>query len=171
MIFAVVCNQEQLLTFASQGPLTGVIGDTYGPRIPILIGTFLHVFGLMMTSISHEFYQFFLAQSIVSAMGCSFLFFPSTYHLTSLCLFSIYREQIRNSLETLYHNTNTHSSTRSSRPILHHASRPCPRYRRLWLLHRWHNTPHHGRAPNPTDQLRLGYAQRRIPPARPARHW
>jgi hypothetical protein len=43
----------------------------------------------MMTSISHEYYQFFLAQSVCSAMGCSFLFFPSKlpqidlYHRTS----------------------------------------------------------------------------------------
>jgi MFS family permease len=62
-----------------QGPITGILGDTYGPRIPILIGSFLHVFGLMMTSISSKYYQFFLAQSVVSAVGCSFLFFPSTY--------------------------------------------------------------------------------------------
>jgi MFS family permease len=59
------------------GPLTGILGDIYGPRLPLLLGSFLHVFGLMMTSISHEYYQFFLAQSVVSATGCSFLFFPT----------------------------------------------------------------------------------------------
>jgi MFS family permease len=71
------------------GPLTGILGDTYGPRLPLLLGSFLHVFGLMMTSISHEYYQFFLAQSVVSAMGCSFLFFPSkTLHLSSHGLYA-----------------------------------------------------------------------------------
>ncbi|KAH5760898.1 hypothetical protein HBI16_185250 [Parastagonospora nodorum] len=59
------------------GPITGILGDTYGPRFPILLGSFLHVFGLMMTSISHEYYQIFLAQSVASAAGCSFLFFPT----------------------------------------------------------------------------------------------
>jgi nitrate/nitrite transporter NarK len=58
--------------------VTGILSDTYGPRIPIAIGSVLHVFGIMMASISHEYYQFFLTQSVVSAIGCSFLFFPST---------------------------------------------------------------------------------------------
>jgi MFS family permease len=58
------------------GPLVGKITDNYGPRIPLAIGTFLHIFGLMMTSISTEYYQFFLAQGVCSAIGCSFLFYP-----------------------------------------------------------------------------------------------
>jgi hypothetical protein len=66
------------------GPLVGLLTDNYGPRIPILVGTFLHVFGLMMTSISKEYYQFFLSQGVVSAVGCSFLFFSSMYHRSQL---------------------------------------------------------------------------------------
>jgi MFS family permease len=57
--------------------VTGILSDMYGPRIPIAIGSFMHVFGIMMASISHEYYQFFLTQSVVSAIGCSFLFFPT----------------------------------------------------------------------------------------------
>ncbi|EGX94163.1 monocarboxylate permease-like protein [Cordyceps militaris CM01] len=57
------------------GPLVGKMTDELGPRIPILIGSLLHIFGLMMTSISTEYYQIFLAQSVCSAMGCSFLFY------------------------------------------------------------------------------------------------
>ncbi len=49
--------------------------DDLGPRIPVLIGSFLHVFGLMMTSLAKEYYQIFLAQSVCSAIGCSFLFY------------------------------------------------------------------------------------------------
>jgi MFS family permease len=59
------------------GPLAGKLCDDYGPRIPIAIGSFLHVFGLMMVSISTKYYQIFLAQSICSALGCSFLFYPT----------------------------------------------------------------------------------------------
>lgn len=59
------------------GPIVGKVTDYYGPRIPILIGSFLHIFGLMMMSLSKEYYQIFLSQSICSAMGCSFLFFPA----------------------------------------------------------------------------------------------
>ncbi|KIV98671.1 uncharacterized protein PV09_09552 [Verruconis gallopava] len=57
-------------------PLVGKATDQWGPRIPMAIGSFLHIFGLMMTSLSSKYYQFFLAQSIFSAMGCSFLFYP-----------------------------------------------------------------------------------------------
>ncbi|OAA54055.1 monocarboxylate permease-like protein [Cordyceps fumosorosea ARSEF 2679] len=57
------------------GPLVGKLTDELGPRIPILIGSFLHIFGLMMTSISTQYYQIFLAQSVCSAVGCSFLFY------------------------------------------------------------------------------------------------
>jgi len=53
--------------------------DELGPRIPILLGSFLHVFGLMMTSISKEYYQFFLAQSVCSGLGCCFLFYPGKF--------------------------------------------------------------------------------------------
>jgi hypothetical protein len=52
------------------------MSDELGPRIPILLGSFLHIFGLMMTSISTKYYQFFLAQSVCSGLGCSFLFYP-----------------------------------------------------------------------------------------------
>jgi hypothetical protein len=62
---------------AFQGPVAGKLVDNYGPRWPILAGSFLHIFGLMMTSISKEYYQFFLAQAVCSAIGCSFLFYPS----------------------------------------------------------------------------------------------
>lgn len=48
--------------------------DNYGPKWLLLIGTFLHVFGLMMTSVSKEYYQFFLAQGICSPLGASFVF-------------------------------------------------------------------------------------------------
>ncbi|KAE9969561.1 hypothetical protein BLS_001601 [Venturia inaequalis] len=59
------------------GLVAGKMTDMIGPRWPILLGSFLHVFGLMMTSISSKYYQIFLAQSLCSAIGCSFLFFPT----------------------------------------------------------------------------------------------
>jgi predicted MFS family arabinose efflux permease len=37
-------------------------------------GTFTYVFGLMMVSLCREYYQFFLAQAIVSALGSSAVF-------------------------------------------------------------------------------------------------
>lgn len=48
--------------------------DSYGPRWVLLLGTFLRVFGLMMASLSTEYYQFILAQGICSPIGASAIF-------------------------------------------------------------------------------------------------
>ena len=44
------------------GPLIGKIYDNYGPRHLLLAGTFLEVFGLMMTSLATEYYQYVLTK-------------------------------------------------------------------------------------------------------------
>jgi len=62
-----------------KGPIAGKFVDDFGPRWPILMGSALHIFGLMMVSISDKYYQFFLAQGVCSAIGCSFLFYPSEH--------------------------------------------------------------------------------------------
>ncbi|KAM5377374.1 hypothetical protein ACJZ2D_005055 [Fusarium nematophilum] len=47
-------------------PLGGKLFDSYGPRLPILIGSVMHVFGLMMLSISSKYYQIILiSQSLI----------------------------------------------------------------------------------------------------------
>lgn len=51
--------------------------DNYGPRSLLLTGTFFHVFGLMMASISTTYYQFLLSQGVCSALGASMIFYPS----------------------------------------------------------------------------------------------
>ncbi|KAI9726857.1 MAG: hypothetical protein M1834_001481 [Cirrosporium novae-zelandiae] len=59
-----------------KGPIVGKIFDNYGPRYLLLTGSFLHVFGLMMTSLSTKYYQFILAQGICSPLGASMIFYP-----------------------------------------------------------------------------------------------
>jgi MFS family permease len=59
------------------GPIFGKVFDFYGPRYLLLCGSILHVFGLMMASLSTQYYQFFLAQGVVSALGCSAIFLCS----------------------------------------------------------------------------------------------
>ncbi|KAM0481980.1 hypothetical protein ACHAPX_003314 [Trichoderma viride] len=59
------------------GPFIGLIYDKYGPRYLIIGGTFLHVFGLMMTSISTQYYQILLSQGVCSAIGVSAIFQPA----------------------------------------------------------------------------------------------
>jgi len=60
------------------GPIWGKVFDNYGPRYLLLVGTFLHVFGLMMTSLSTEYYQILLSQGVVSSLGSSMVFSAST---------------------------------------------------------------------------------------------
>lgn len=67
-------------------PVAGKLFDSYGPRVPIAIGSALHVFGLIMASISHKYYQFMLSQSVVSGIGSSLIFTPA---MTAVS-FSIY---------------------------------------------------------------------------------
>ena len=59
------------------GTFVGRIFDDYGPRYLLLTGTFLHVFGLMMTSISTKYYQLLLSQAICSPIGASMVFYPA----------------------------------------------------------------------------------------------
>ncbi|KAL5334726.1 major facilitator superfamily domain-containing protein [Aspergillus crustosus] len=59
------------------GPFVGVLFDNFGPRWILLAGTFFHVFGLMMVSISSKYYQFLLAQGICSPIGTSAIFHAS----------------------------------------------------------------------------------------------
>ncbi|KAH8430738.1 MCT family MFS transporter [Aspergillus melleus] len=57
--------------------VTGKLFDSYGPRVPIAMGTLVHTFGLMMASISHKYYQFMLSQSVCSGLGCALIFTPA----------------------------------------------------------------------------------------------
>ncbi|KAG5774085.1 hypothetical protein H9Q72_000374 [Fusarium xylarioides] len=59
------------------GPFVGRAFDNYGPRYLLLAGTLLHVFGLMMASISSQYYQFILSQAICSPLGAAMVLYPS----------------------------------------------------------------------------------------------
>lgn len=66
------------------GTFVGRIFDDYGPRYLLLTGTFLHVFGLMMTSISTKYYQLLLSQAICSPIGASMVFYPAFTCVSSI---------------------------------------------------------------------------------------
>lgn len=59
------------------GIFAGKVFDDYGPRYLLVTGTFLHVFGLMMTSIAKTYYQILLSQAVCSAVGASLVFSPA----------------------------------------------------------------------------------------------
>ena len=59
------------------GPVAGFVFDNYGPTRLLIVGSFLHVFGLMMASISKEYYHFMLSQGVCSAIGACCIFTPA----------------------------------------------------------------------------------------------
>lgn len=64
----------QVFFMIFSGAIFGLIFDNYGPRWLLYCGTVAYVFGLMMVSLSSEYYQFFLAQGIVASIGSSAVF-------------------------------------------------------------------------------------------------
>lgn len=56
------------------GLFFGRVFDVYGPRWLLIVGTIVYIFGLMMTSLATQYYQFFLAQSICAAIASSAVF-------------------------------------------------------------------------------------------------
>ncbi|GKZ36373.1 hypothetical protein AbraIFM66950_007408 [Aspergillus brasiliensis] len=67
----------QSFLLLSLGIFVGPIFDRGHIKFLIIAGTFLIVFGLMMTSLSKKYYQFFLAHGVAVGMGSGFLFVPS----------------------------------------------------------------------------------------------
>ena len=65
------------------GILTGPIFDRGYVRHLIVTGTFLVVFGMMMTSLCKSYYQILLAQGICVGMGAGCLFIPSVAIMTT----------------------------------------------------------------------------------------
>jgi MFS family permease len=59
-------------------PISGKLFDSYGPRYPMLAGSILHVFGVMMMSLSTEYYQFILSQSVCTGIGAGCIFFAAS---------------------------------------------------------------------------------------------
>jgi MFS family permease len=60
------------------GPIVGWAFDSFGPKYILIFGTFFHVFGLMMTSLCTQYYQFILAQAICSPLGLNCIFNAAT---------------------------------------------------------------------------------------------
>ncbi|XP_014552064.1 hypothetical protein COCVIDRAFT_41747 [Bipolaris victoriae FI3] len=52
----------------------GRLYDSYAPRWMLLLSTPVYCFGLMMTSLSTEYYQILLSQSVLSSLGSGALF-------------------------------------------------------------------------------------------------
>jgi MFS family permease len=71
-------NSLQTFVMFAFAPISGRIFDTYGPRYLLIVGALLHVFGIMMMSLSTEYYQFILSQSICTGLGAGAIFFSAS---------------------------------------------------------------------------------------------
>ncbi|KAA8651222.1 hypothetical protein EYZ11_005182 [Aspergillus tanneri] len=67
----------QIFFMFAMGPIVGKLYDAFGARYLIMVGTFCHVFGLMMASISTQYYQILLSQGVCSAIGAAAIFQPA----------------------------------------------------------------------------------------------
>ena len=59
------------------GVLVGPAIDAGCLKLILIVGNFLVVFGMMMTSLSHEYYQLVLAQGLITGVGSGCIFLPS----------------------------------------------------------------------------------------------
>ncbi|KAF4472878.1 hypothetical protein FALBO_225 [Fusarium albosuccineum] len=77
-----IASLELAILFGG-GFFVGRIYDKYGPRWLLAVGTFFHVFGLMMASLSTKYYQIILSQGICSPIGICCLFTPAVACVTT----------------------------------------------------------------------------------------
>ncbi|WKT48188.1 Major facilitator superfamily [Fusarium oxysporum f. sp. vasinfectum] len=61
----------------------GRVYDSYGPQYLLLIGAPVYVFGIMMLSLSTQYYQILLSQALLSSMGSGAVFTASLTSTTS----------------------------------------------------------------------------------------
>ncbi|KAI1378056.1 MFS general substrate transporter [Hypoxylon crocopeplum] len=64
----------QVFMMSGLNAVMGRLYDSYGPKYLLIVGTLVYCFGLMMLSLSTEYYQIILSQGIVSAVGMSAVF-------------------------------------------------------------------------------------------------
>ncbi len=132
------------------GTFLGKVFDSYGPRYLLLGGTLFHVFGLMMVSLSSQYYQFLLAQGGCSAIGASAIFYAAN---NSIATWFFRRRALAFGIIS--------SGSSLGAVVMPHVS--------LFSLHLWlHLTAkanyrqHHDRPPHSSRRLRLVHANRRL---------
>ncbi|KAJ5733526.1 major facilitator superfamily domain-containing protein [Penicillium malachiteum] len=69
-------DSPSTVSWIPSGPFTGRLFDKNGPKSLLLVGTFLHVFGLMMASLATKYYQLLLSQAICSPLGAGMILYP-----------------------------------------------------------------------------------------------
>ncbi|KAF5858579.1 hypothetical protein ETB97_004264 [Aspergillus alliaceus] len=73
----------QIFFMFAMGPIVDQVHDRFGPRQLPLVGSLMHVFGLMMTCISKRYYQILLSQGVCSATDVATIFQAATSSIPS----------------------------------------------------------------------------------------
>ncbi|KAI0742553.1 MFS general substrate transporter [Daedaleopsis nitida] len=66
----------QLWVFFFSGGFIGRVFDVYGPRVIMALGTAVYVVSILLTSTAVGYYDYLLAQGILSGLGVGMLFYP-----------------------------------------------------------------------------------------------
>ena len=59
-------------------PAAGVLSDKYGPTVPMAVGSVVQLVAVFMISLCRTYWQFFLAQGLLLAVGMSFVAIPAS---------------------------------------------------------------------------------------------
>jgi hypothetical protein len=129
--------------------MVGKIYDDHGPSLLLLFGTFLHVFGLMLTSTGTTYVQIILSQSICSGIGASMVFYPAVNCVSSTLALIFKMPLTDNALLGV--------------DLVPSKARGCTWTRRCGCFSRWCHLPHHGDPAHSVSRLRLGHAHLRLP--------
>ncbi|KAJ4287779.1 hypothetical protein N0V90_012483 [Kalmusia sp. IMI 367209] len=70
-------SSVQVMMIFSGGIIFGKLFDNNGPFWLLTVGTFLQVFGIVITAGSDQYYQFFLAQAFCSSIGASCIYYAA----------------------------------------------------------------------------------------------
>lgn len=124
----------QVFFMMGTGPFVGLIYDRYGHRWLLLIGSVMHVFGIMMASLGKTYYQILLAQGLCSAIGVSMIFTPCKCLPCFCCLSQLY--------------SLTCASCQLHGGLVFEEPRSCVRSRLHRVKSRWRHISYHGHAPN-----------------------
>jgi hypothetical protein len=115
----------------------------------------MHVFGLMMASLSSKYYQFVLSQSVCSGIGASLIFAPAMTAVTT---------HISPHLMLLT------ESIIAAHDILPETTSDCGRFGDSRLILRRCYIPNHGRPPASQSRFRLDNENLRLSHPRPPYH-
>lgn len=79
-----LADAQKVFFMLACGPVVGLVFDNVGPLPPLIVGTFLHVFGLMMTSISKKSVKYHPhASQLIWPTVTTKFFFPKQFVLPS----------------------------------------------------------------------------------------